>query len=266
MPKIEVWKCPHTSKLFEDEKRYRNHLKALSRQRIARRKYQEIRNSVNDIIKGAQNVANAQELVDYIIEHQKEFMIYGTFNDSTDARKMHEALEKGWKIHFPKLRELTIDTRWSSEVSNSHNCPRDGYTNWGGNNKDGRNKRSYPGWQGRIEMSLDEYDRHIVITRPGRKGLKSKPIKFEAPTLSEMGSGFGNSASLSGINTGSGGGGLTHNSYEVRLFQSDFPAMGEMVTWALISGDGKKPTWGNSPRYEELDELGRGSYKLEEAK
>lgn len=252
MPKIEVWKCPHSGKLFEDEKRYRNHLKTLSRARIARRKYLEIRNSVNEVIAGAQNVASVQELVDYIIAHQTEFMIFGVFNDSFDSRKLHEAMEKGHKIYFPKIKSLKIDTKWRPEVSNSHSCPRDGYTNWGGHNKDGRDLRSYPGWHGRIDMSLAENDRHIVITP-----AKGKAVKFEAPTLSDMGK------KLNGINTGSGGGGLTHNSYDVSLFQSDFPRMSEIVVWTFLKEDGEKANWGSGRTYKSLNELGFGEYGTE---
>ena len=260
MPKITVWKCPNTSKLFEDEKVYRTHLKRSSRERIAAREWQAVRDSITDVITGAQQVNNAQELVDYIVKYQHVFMIQGVFNSHYDDELMHKALGKGWDIYFPKLKSLKFDTNWRTEVSNSHNCPRDGYTNWSGNNEDGRDLRNYPGWHGKVASAYDKNDRFIKVKKKGSKTWQT----IEAPSISDMMSAFGDGKSLSGVCTGSGGGGSAACQYEVSLFQSDFPNMEKKVTFAIIKGAGEKTNWGTGLRYTELDEMGEGEFKIEE--
>ena len=260
MPKITVWKCPHTKKLFEVEAKYRNHLKRLSRERIAARKWQAVRDSVTDVIAGAAQVNNVQELVDYVIKHKREFMIQGVFNGHWHGDEMHKAMDNGWDIYFPEIQSLTIDTTWRTEVSNSHNCPRDGYTNWGGDNKEDKSKRHYPGWHGKIEMSYNKEDCYIIIQKPGAK----KQNIIEAPSVSDMVGTFGDSMALSGICTGGGGGGHQNHSYQVSLFQSDFSEMEKAVTFAVVAGNGEKAHWGSGLRYKELDEIGSGKFYLKE--
>lgn len=258
MPKITAWKCPHTRRLFEDENVYRNHLRRLSRERIAQRKRQAVCDSVKDIISATQYVNNVQELVDYIIKHQREFMIQGAFNTHFNDDVMHKALEKGWDIYFPKLETLQIVTTWRSEVSNSHSCPRNGYTNWSGRNEDGKDKCSYPGWHGEIITAYDANDRNIKIKKIGAKTWK----EYEAPSISDMLSPFGVSSSLCGVCTGGGGGGITASKYSVSLFQSDFPNMEKAVTMAILRG-GETATRYNGQRYDALDKIGKGIFKLE---
>lgn len=248
MPRIQAWKCPHTGALFEEERTYRNHLKQLSRERIAKRKWSKLQDSIIDVVKGAQRVASAQELVDYIIKHQKEFITFGIFNEFFDRGKLKEAMEKGYDIQFPRIRELRISTSWNDEVSNSHCCPRNGVTNWCRNKKD--KPRGYPGWHGRIAMSYFSDNYHVTIKKPNKKTF----AHIEGPSVSDMGSSFGSSGSLCGINTGGG----TRNECSVSLFQDDFPVMAEAVTFALLKDIDR------SGRFYELDQLGVGVYEIKE--
>lgn len=55
----------------------------------------------------------------------------------------------GWEIY------------WNDNVSNSHSCPSDGVTNWGGDKKfdDGTPyPTGYPGWTGRVWVRYDNFD------------------------------------------------------------------------------------------------------------
>jgi len=257
MPKVTAWKCPHTSELFEVEAKYKNHLRRLSRERVAARKWQAVRDSVSVVIAGAQNVSSVQELVDYIIKHKREFMIQGIFNDHWHCDDMHNAMDNGYDIYFPEIKSLSIDTSWHAEVSNSHNCPRDGYTNWCGDNEEDKSKRHYPGWHGKIAMSYSVEDCHIVIQKPGEK-----ENIIEAPSVSDMVGSFGDRMALSGICTGSGGGGKQNSSYSVSLFQSDFPNMEKQVTFAVVGSEGVKASWGGGLRYPKLDDLGEGEFTI----
>ena len=103
MPKIEAWKCPHTGKLFEDEKPYRAHLRRQARARLNQRKWQTVLAGINDVIVGAQQVNNCQELVDYIIANHQEFIISGLLNDFRERSQLQKIIKQGWDLEFPRI-------------------------------------------------------------------------------------------------------------------------------------------------------------------
>jgi hypothetical protein len=72
----------------------------------------------------------------HIIEHANQSII-----------RSHSAKSKKSP---PLVVGFALDLEWRASVSNSHNCPHDGETNWGNTNPHA--PRGYPGWTGRVWM------------------------------------------------------------------------------------------------------------------
>ena len=232
MPKIIAWKCPHTAKLFEDEKLYRAHLKQLSVSRLCRKKHQLQVDNIDAVIKGEQNCSNAQELCEYVLKHSKEYMLKGMLK-SFDRGPIIKAIENGHKIHWPKYTGMKIyGARWNASVSNSHSSPRSGETNWGRDKIDV--SHGYPGWHGNIRI-WHNADAKIVVVDP----RKTRVREFSIPSFSDCVS------HLSGINTGSGGGRVDGSYYDVKLFVDDFPKMAKQVTFCILNEDTSIDAIGN---------------------
>ena len=233
MPKIIAWKCPHTGALFDVQGDYKRHLAGLSRERVRARNWAKIADTIEDTIAKIQKVNNMQEWCDFFLSHQEEFIIYGVLNDSFNRGDMSKALENGWVIKLPKLKSIKVKSTWNESVSNSHNCPRKGYTNWGASAKvTTRNIRGYPGWHGRVTLSYKDSEAVITIKQPGNKRIK----RICAPSISDMTCGFHGETALTGLNTGSGGGG-GGGTYEASMFQEDFPNMEKVVPVILTKID-----------------------------
>ena len=267
MPKVQVWKCPHTSYLFEHEVEYRRHLKRLSRERVARRKWEAIQDSLDGVIAGIQKVTSGQEALDYMWKHQDKFVLYGMMNKSFDGSAIRDAMAAGHTIILPKLRHLKIDKgRWEKTVSNSHNCPRDGQTNWGGRAGDDV-PRGYPGWRGGIRAEYDE-DAVVKVRIPNAKRRKQKI--YEVPSISDICGGFGADRSLSGLNTGSGGGRNPSRS-ELFVYLQDFPHWQEQIDAILKAEEQKQIIAKLSNKFYRFDstaldglingEVGKSKYK-----
>lgn len=226
MPKVIVNKCPHTGYLFEDQAEYNRHLRRLSRERCHAREWAALLENLVSTISKIQQVKNMQEWCEYLVKHQKEFIIYGALNDNFTGHKVRAAMEKGAKMKVPKIQGIAIwRPKYSKSVSNSHNCPRNGETNWGGNKEHGI--RGYPGWTANIRLEYEnerEEDFNIEVTFSGKK--RKEYIK--APSISDITGGFGSSSSLTGVNTGSGGGG-GGGRYGAQIFVQDFPKIEKYV-------------------------------------
>jgi len=248
MPKITAWKCPHTGTLFEHENQYRAHLRKLSNQRARVRKYIAFQKTVDAVIEGEKKCNNVQELCEYVIEHSKEYMTRGILC-GFDGNILRNALENGWNIEWPKFTGMKIYTsRWSKTVSNTHSAPRGKKTNWGGREPDV--PRGYPGWRGNIRIWHDE-DANIVIHAPGKK----RPTKLNVPSFSDC------THSLSGINTGTGGGLKDGSYHDVKLFAEDFPEMEKIMIFKVLQGPDeniKQAGWHYNERFPTLDAMGEG--------
>lgn len=125
---------------------------------------------------------------------EKEFL--ETFHPSKLKEYINEYLEKFGVAPF---EELSYSLHYSNNVSNSHECPRRGVTNWGG--RDQNKPTSYPGFKGLITGKYNS-DNH---------------------TISEYCSSFPRKVKIPGIHSGSGGGGEGGFSYELKIFLDDFP-------------------------------------------
>ena len=144
VPKVLAWKCPYTGELFEDEKKYKNHLAKLARYRREQRKLQIAEDAAQSWWTEFQNIEmDISELPKLIIENQDKFWAESNRTDRWNWQQIGQT-RKGVIMPTPKLVKFTkFDLRWSDSVSNTHNCPKNGSTNWGGNRSD--LPRGYPG-------------------------------------------------------------------------------------------------------------------------
>ena len=182
----KAYQCPWTSKVFATKAAYSKHLSELREDRMHRRARQNIRNrKLDDLI----NQPSFQDIVNWI-ETNPEFFFDGLIKVG----------HSGWANRRAHLREefwikiTKLNLHWSDRVSNSHNRPRDGVTNW---DRNVDKPMGYPGWAGRIEFQL------------------SHDLGFGSDVLNNT-----------GIHTGSGGGGSDNRfGYEVKFFSSDWPGL-----------------------------------------
>jgi uncharacterized C2H2 Zn-finger protein len=228
MPKIKVYKgngalvpvdtakvstgyqCPWTNKLFATKKAYVNHLAKVREERIrnmARKNY---------IIRKLADLHNQPDLEsiinwvqlnsDFILNRAKSKYAFG--NEQWPAPEEFQILITMLRVkHYPL-------------VSNSHSCPRNGKTNWGGQNKDV--PRGYPGWEGRIEFCTS----HDI------PGFSSDLFRG------------------TGIHLGSGGG-MSRNrfGYEVRLYDSDWPGLEKQFVFNTLANKGMEDFYHGTPHY-----------------
>ena len=222
MAVITAYKCEHTGKLFESKEKYQSHLRKLSRIRSIRRKIQVVENSRADFFRGLQNtIATIEELEKAIIEHQNMFWADAAVSESwswSEVGKKH----RGVHVPVPKLIKFTsFNFSFSPKVSNSHSCPRDGVTNWGGSDKSA--PRHYPGWSGRVEWQI-AWPEELDGMYPGSDLFKGRNCCIHTGTTS-------------------GGGmkkGVQTFGYEAEIFASDWPKMYEKTSkqrmWEALEG------------------------------
>jgi len=189
-----AYRCPWTNEIFGTKRQYVKHLKELRETRMHRRarmaKFEKVRAEFN-------SQKTIEDVIQWIENHPEFFFdagLRGTFFPSK-----HKPTDR--ENFYIKVTGLRL--RWSDEVSNSHNCPRGGKTNWGRRDPDA--PTSYPGWSGRIEYKLRQYNPDGTIN-------KNPPVHG-----SDV---FKNT----GICTGSGGGGSSY-AYDIILFDADWPEL-----------------------------------------
>jgi hypothetical protein len=227
MSKITVWKCDTTGKLFEDYRKYRNHLRREARARVAQRKLQIETDALEEFFLNLQNsVETFDELVDAIFKNEMALWA-AVKRDSSwngDWNLIGKRTRKGVVFPMPKLREVIFeDMRYSTQISNSHDCPKGGVTS---NSRDPSVPRGYPGWGGRVTLIIDWPEEW--------SGWYLGSKLFEPRLFC--------------IHTGTGGGGSNaHNlkntqkfSWDVRVFEADWPAMARRrekeIMWTTLGG------------------------------
>ena len=216
MSQVLVWKSDTDGKLFEDKSKYTNHLRVLANQRAHSRKIVKMENDREAfILRMGATVTSIKHLEEFIAENWEWFFTNGM------KHSLWKSDKKPKNKH--KLVSISFDMVWNDHVSNTHACPRDGVQNWDQrrNREAGKNlPEGYPGWQGQIRYTVDA----------GMSAHKKNPY-----THSNYGSDYFKNTP---INTGGGGGGGVRNSYEMKLFAADFPAMAEMRSkmqmWAVL--------------------------------
>lgn len=208
MSQVLVWKSDADGKLFEDKKKYQSHLRKLARERAFEKKKQAARDARNNFIINVLGAVETIAELEQVIKDNWDWFFY-----NAAEREAWRLSKKDLSPH--KYHKIAFDVRWQDSVSNTHSCPRDGVTNWGGKVKlaDGSPApRGYPGWHGSIVIQ--------VVTE-----------KYKYKNKEYYRDGFG-SAYFEGtsIHTGTGSGGHEKNGissyqYSVDLYASDFPAM-----------------------------------------
>jgi hypothetical protein len=93
---------------------------------------------------------------------------------------------------------------YNHSLANTHNCPENGVTNWGGRVVGA--PRGYPGWKCRVSGSLSR----------NRKGSGSYP--------------YSGLCALIRVLTGTGGGGNESWSYDADIFLDDWPGLKQQWT------------------------------------
>ena len=232
MPRVTVWKCPHTGKLFEDKTKYQTHLGRLSRERRARRRIQADRAQAQAWwLQLQQQEANIRDLPEFVLKNQQKFWAEAARTRPGDWEQVGKTY-RGVICPVPLVLEFTrFDLRWSNSVSNTHDCPHNGVTNWGGTVKlkDGTPApRGYPGWRGRIEW-LVKWPRAWHGSYPGSELFSGHFVR---------------------IHTGTGGGGgmieaprwgctVQSFGYDVSIFAADCPGLAryeeKQQVWQILN-------------------------------
>lgn len=220
MSVITVWKCDEDGKIFEDKKKYQNHLRKLARVRRERRRIdieESLKNRIwNELYECEQSI---EQWRDMVIANQNLFWAEAAQHDAYDWKVVGKTY-KGVVCPIPELLEFErFDVRWNPQVSNSHSAPHNGMTNWGGHNTKNGAPTSYPGWSGRVDWIVKfpkEWDGHYLG--------------------GDLFSGGTFRTARQRAHTGTGGGGgmrwsekhkcyVQSFGYDFRLFAADWPGM-----------------------------------------
>lgn len=204
MPQVLVWQCPKTGKLFDSKAKYVKYVQETARANLEHRKEQAKRKILfqwHEEFRAREQ--SVEDMLAAVIEEQEWFWRLARIR-STDFQRGRVSLPDPLLVEFTK-----ISLHYSDRVSNSHSCPLNGVTNWGGRDtyKDGTPKpRGYPGWQGRLEWRVKWPEKYDTFYPGGRL--------------------FAGSC----VHTGTGGGGgyrdgHAHFGYGVSIFEDDWPGL-----------------------------------------
>jgi len=208
-----AFRCPWTKKVYGAKRDYVKHLKWLRENRMHARIRENAR------LRKMENLWAQPTFTDIInwIEMNPEFM----FDNGLRRGWARDNSEKYRDKFWIKITYLRID--WHQKVSNTHHCPRDGVTNWGGGVPNA--PRGYPGFEGVIEYQM------------------SHDIGFGSDVMRGL-----------GIHTGTGGG-IKDNrfGYSVQSFDADWPGLTKS---RLLDVLGDNSNW-KSFSYGKPDYFGR---------
>lgn len=213
---VQAYKSDTDGKLFLIKTDYTKHLRKLADKRREVKRIEQHKLNRESFIDKMGQVASFDELEQFIKDNWQFFRL--------------NAQEQNWGRKFKKgddeLISLSLKINgYSQTLSNSHDCPRKGVTNWGNRDKDA--PTSYPGWRGRITFAVTH------STSFGSNYFDRTPIC-----------------------TGGGGGGDGCLSYDLSLWASDFPVIWErhcrdtwlmkqnqdrMFAWRALGGKGLTP-------------------------
>lgn len=195
--KAKAYICPWTKELYASKRSYVSHLKKLRTDRMHRRARHLLhQRKLSDMW----NQPDFDSVIKWIHLNPEVFWLnakrQGWSSDATRWDKVRDSFS---------LKITSLNLTYSDSVSNSHSCPHNGVTNWGGRDtfKDGTLKpRGYAGFSGRIEF-------HAPV----------EPLSFCSDVLKGT-----------RIHTGTGGGGGGGNyGYSVTFFLDDWPGIAERI-------------------------------------
>lgn len=196
-----AYKCPWTGDLYATKKSYVKHLRILRETRMHARARE------NRWIKKMEDLWSQptfQDIINWVERNPEPFWLNGKNRGwSSDAKQWDKIRDDFW------IKVLQLKVHWSDNVSNTHNCPHNGVTNWGGR-VDGA-PRGYPGWRGDITFQ----------------------VSHDVPSF------FSNIFEGTRIHTGTGGArGEKTYSYSVIFFEDDWNGLSKRRVWNIV---GSKP-------------------------
>jgi uncharacterized C2H2 Zn-finger protein len=204
-----AFRCPWTQKVYGNKRDYIKHLKHL------RENYMHKRVRAKAVELKKQNLWNQSSFEDIIkwIEMNPEFMFDNGLRNGWYQNDIEKYRDKFWvKITYLSLQ-------WTQHASNSHYCPRNGVTNWGG--REHNKPTCYPGFQGHIEYQM------------------SHNLGFGSDIMRSL-----------GIHTGTGGG-INDNryGYAVTFFDADWLGLVANRTMDLLADRDWKKIQIGKPKY-----------------
>jgi len=217
MSVITAYKCDTTGKLFEDKAKYQKHIRKVAAERRAQRKIDAAHKTDKQwwMDNFWNRIKSPEQLKAAILHHRDVFAANGVKNYWSTPKL----------LPTPIIEFTRFDLHYRDCVSNTHDRPHDGVTNWGGQNKDA--PRGYLGWAGCFDYDVQSH----------RKQLGCYP-------------GSGDMWKNTRIHTGTGGGGghkdektlfKQHFGYGVKMFASDWPAMAaeyeKAKAWKILKED-----------------------------
>jgi len=218
---ITAYKCDADGKIFEDKSKYTAHLRKLARHRNAQRRL-KIAEAEKDAA-WAELYEREQSIDDWfqmVIDNQHLFWAEAAEGDPHDWECVGKKYGRGKNavvVPVPRVLKIVHSMTWSDSVSNSHSCPHDGVTNWGGRVEGA--PRGYPGWTGRVDWVV-EWPREL-------EGMYLGSDLFSKGT-------FRTGRQRAHTGTGGGGGGRMSKEfntwvqcpgYQFDIFASDWPGL-----------------------------------------
>lgn len=195
--KAKAYICPWTNNLYATKRSYVSHLKRLRTDRMHRRAKQ-LRHYRK--LEDLWNQPDFDSVVRWIHLNPEVFWENGKRNGWHSDGPRWDKIRDSFTVKITGLNLTYSDT-----VSNSHDCPHNGVTNWGGDKTlaDGTPApRGYPGFSGRIELTMPV-----------------EPLSFCSDVFEGT-----------RIHTGTGGGGGNGNyGYEVKFFLADWPGIADRI-------------------------------------
>jgi hypothetical protein len=186
---VKAYQCPWTGRIVETKRTYVKHLRELRenrmRARIRAARMQRMQEDLN-------NQPDWPSVIAWVERNSHWFLARAKQSRGGFDHDRWPEPEDFW------IRITYLNIQHSDSVSNSHNCPRGGVTNW--SRRDPSKPTGYPGWHGRIEYQMSH-------SLPG----------FSSDLMRST-----------GVNPGSGGGINQHRyGYSVELFDADWPEITE---------------------------------------
>lgn len=211
--KGKAYQCPWTGKIVATKRSYVKHLSELRTTRMHRRARQLQWQRLGEDL---WNQTSFEKIVRWVELHPEWFLDNAQNTGFSSDRDRYDVIRSDFSICITYL-----NLSWSESVSNSHSCPHNGVTNWGGTRD--KAPRGYPGWQGCIEYKIS----HSL------PGFGSDILKGTR------------------IHTGGGGSGngLNYN-FEVKFFADDWPGLSKGRVWEALKGQqsGQKIEFGKRRR------------------
>jgi hypothetical protein len=190
----KAYQCPWTSKLYATKKSYVKHLANLRENRI---RVQIRQKAHQKKMEEWWNQPTFEDIVKWV-EMNPEFFWQRGRNSGYYKQEWDDIRDDFW------IKITYIDARWSGCVSNMHDAPRTGVSNF---RKKAGNPDGYPGWEGRIEFRSS----HRI------PGFSTDQFRG------------------TGINTGTGSG-ISDNryGYSLRMFADDWPGLANQRSWDVL--------------------------------